>query len=169
MKIVFNPTPKENLSMWEIPQRGEEYLIGVDVSDGVEGGDASCAQVIKRSNFQLFSLTWTGVTDPDIYSLILHSQRIPPAGSNRGRYRNPEFDALVDQGARLADPALRRPFYLKAQELVARDLPYISLLTKVNVAVMPSALAGYRNFPSGELYGLKDLEWRRGGRVGEPK
>jgi peptide/nickel transport system substrate-binding protein len=59
---------------------------------------------IKRGNFQLFSLTWTGIADPDIYMLVLHSKRAPPAGSNRGRYANPKFDALIEQGARLADP-----------------------------------------------------------------
>ncbi len=116
---------------------------------------------IKRGNFQVFSLTWTGVVDPDIYNLILHSARIPPAGSNRGRYRNPRFDRLVEQGARLTEPAQRLPFYLEAQEILAEDLPYISLFSKVNVAVMPAALAGYRNYPSGELYAVKDMRWDR--------
>ncbi len=116
---------------------------------------------IKRGNFQLFSLTRTGILDPDIYHLVLHTDSMPPAGANRGRYSNPEFDRLIDEGARHADPAVRRPFYLEAQEIVARDLPYISLFTKVNFAVMPAALEGYRNYPSSEFYSLKDLRWRR--------
>ena len=115
---------------------------------------------IKRGNFQLFSLTWTGVADPDIYSLILHSKRVPPAGSNRGHYSNPRFDALVEQGGRLADPVARRPFYVEAQRILAEDLPYVSLFTKVNVAVMPAALEGYVNYPSGELYALRTMAWR---------
>jgi peptide/nickel transport system substrate-binding protein len=115
---------------------------------------------IKRGNFQLFSLTWTGIADPDIYMLVLHSRRVPPAGSNRGHYANPRFDELVEQGARLADPALRRPLYLEAQEILARDLPYLSLFTKVNVAVLPAGLAGYRHYPSGELYSLREMSWQ---------
>lgn len=114
---------------------------------------------IKRGNFQLFSLTWTGIADPDIYMLILHSKRAPPAGSNRGRFSNPRFDALVEQGARLADRAARRPLYLEAQAIVARELPYLSLFTKVNVAVLPAGLAGYRHYPSGELYSLRTMYW----------
>ncbi len=114
---------------------------------------------IKRGSFQLFSLTWTGIADPDIYMLVLHSQRTPPAGSNRGHYSNPRFDALVEQGARLPDRAARRPLYLEAQRIVAHDLPYLSLFTKVNVAVLPAGLSGYRHYPSGELYSLREMRW----------
>ena len=114
---------------------------------------------IKRGNFQLFSLTWTGIADPDIYMLILHSQRVPPAGSNRGRYSNPRFDELVEQGARLPDRAARRPLYVEAQQIVAHDLPYLSLFTKVNVAVHPAGLVGYRHYPSGELHSLRTMYW----------
>lgn len=114
---------------------------------------------IKKGNFQIFSLTRTGVVDPDIYSLILHSDSVPPAGANRGRYLNPEFDRLIDAGAARTRPEDRRPFYLEAQEIFARDLPYISLFTKVNFAVMPVALEGYRNYPSGEFYSLGRMRW----------
>ncbi len=116
---------------------------------------------IKRGNFQLFSLVRLGIADPDIYQLILHSRSVPPAGANRGRYVNPEFDRLIELGARFADPAERRPHYLEAQEIFARDLPYVSLFIKVNVAVMPTALEGYRNYPSGQFYGLREVRWRR--------
>jgi peptide/nickel transport system substrate-binding protein len=114
---------------------------------------------IKKGSFQVFSLTWTGVVDPDIYSLILHSKSIPPDGANRGRYRNAEFDRLVDQGAALAELDQRRPFYLEAQEILARDLPYISLFIKANFAVMPIQLEGYENYPSGEFFSLRRVWW----------
>jgi peptide/nickel transport system substrate-binding protein len=116
---------------------------------------------IKQGNFQLFSMIWTGITDPHIYNLVLHSRSVPPNGSNRGRYLNPEFDRLIDEGSRFADPAQRRPFYVDAQSILAEDLPYISLYHKVTVAVLPETLEGYRNFLSGELYSLKDVSWRR--------
>lgn len=114
---------------------------------------------VQRGIFQLFSLTRTGIDDPDIYSLVFHSRNVPPKGANRGRYRNPELDRLLDLGASFALPEERRPYYLEAQEIVARDLPYISLFTRVNVAVMPRQLAGFRHYPSGELLGLRELRW----------
>lgn len=116
---------------------------------------------IKQGNFQLYSLTWTGVIDPHIYNLVLHSASVPPAGANRGRYRNPEYDRLIEMGSRVSDPAERKPFYVEAQRILARDLPYISLYHKVNVGVMAAELEGYRNYLSGELYSLAEMHWAR--------
>ena len=117
---------------------------------------------VKRGNFQMFSLAWSGIDDPDIYGLILHSERIPPAGANRGHYKNSAFDRLIDLGASFSEPELRRPHYLSAQEILLEDLPYVSLLLKANVAIMPCELEGYRNYPSGELYGVPDISWGDG-------
>jgi len=114
---------------------------------------------VQRGIFQLFSLTRTGIDDPDIYTLVFHSRNVPPRGANRGRYRSRELDALLDRGSALALPEERRPIYLAVQEIVARDLPYVSLFTRVNVAVMPRELAGFRHYPSGELLGVRDLRW----------
>ncbi|HEX9799001.1 MAG TPA: ABC transporter substrate-binding protein [Thermoanaerobaculia bacterium] len=114
---------------------------------------------VQRGIFQLFSLTRTGIDDPDIYALVFHSRNVPPKGANRGRYRNRELDRLLELGASFAEPERRRPIYLEVQEIVARDLPYVSLFTRVNVAVMPRQLAGFRHFPSGELLGVRDLRW----------
>jgi peptide/nickel transport system substrate-binding protein len=116
---------------------------------------------IRQGNFQIFSLTWTGIIDPHIYNLVLHSASIPPDGSNRGRFRNREFDRLIELGSLSADPATRRPYYVEAQRLLAEELPYISLYHKVNVAVMASTLEGYENYLSGELSSLPRVRWRR--------
>ncbi len=116
---------------------------------------------VTRGAFQMFSLTWTGIVDPDFYSLSLHSQKVPPAGANRGHYVNPEFDRLIEAGARALTPEERLPHYLAAQEILARDLPYISLFTSFNVAVMPRALEGYENYLSAELYSLERVRWAR--------
>ncbi|MDX1502029.1 MAG: ABC transporter substrate-binding protein [Thermoanaerobaculia bacterium] len=118
---------------------------------------------VKRGNFQMFSLVWTGIVDPNIYALTLHSERVPPAGSNRGRYRNPAFDRLIEEGARRIDPAERRSFYLEAQEIFARDLPYLSLYIKATVGVMSAGLEGYANYTSGELYSVREMRWRERG------
>ncbi len=115
---------------------------------------------IKQGNFQLFTLIWTGVIDPDIYSYIFRTDRIPPDGANRGRYRNPEIDRLTEEGVRRYELAERRPYYLEAQEILARDLPYISLFIRSNYGVMPTELQGFRNYPSGELYSLREMYWR---------
>lgn len=120
---------------------------------------------IKQGSFQLYSLVWTGISDPDIYRYILHSDAVPPAGANRNRYRNPVFDRLVDEAGRRFARRERRPLYLRAQEILHRDLPYLSLYVKDTVAVMAAPLGGYRNYPSGELTSLRDVRWERSRRT----
>lgn len=116
---------------------------------------------IRRGNFQIMSLLRTGVTDPNLYRYILHSASMPPAGQNRGRYRNARFDRLIDQAAELSDPLLRRPLYFEAQEILAEELPYVSLYIRKNVAVMAAPLGGYANYLGGELTSLRAMYWQR--------
>jgi peptide/nickel transport system substrate-binding protein len=118
---------------------------------------------VQHGNFQIFSLNRFGAIDPNIYALILQSDNVPPRGQNRGYYQNPEFDRLIDAAARLTDPEARRPLYLRAQEIFRDDLPYISLYTRDTVAVMPAILKGYVNYPTGELFSLKEVYWDRAG------
>jgi peptide/nickel transport system substrate-binding protein len=90
---------------------------------------------IRRGDFDCFALTWVGITDPDGLRLRFSSKAFPPGGFNRGRYSNPEVDALVQEGARELDPAKRREIYARAQALLAEDVPYVSLWYPDNVAV----------------------------------
>jgi peptide/nickel transport system substrate-binding protein len=116
---------------------------------------------VKRGSFQMFSLTWTGVAEPDLYRNLFHSAAIPPNGANRGRYRSAEVDRLVEEGGRRFGPVARRPFYLELQRILQRDLPYVSLLQRDTVAVMLDGLEGYTNYPGGEMYSLRHAHWRR--------
>src|SRR5436190_1749715 len=110
---------------------------------------------VKRGSFQMMSLTWTGVADPDLYRSPFHSSSVPPLGANRCRYRSAEADALIEAGGRAVDPRERLPYYLRLQELLERDLPYVSLLTRNTVAVALDGLDGYEDYPGGELYSLR--------------
>lgn len=49
------------------------------------------------------------------------------AGNNNSKYCNPDYDALLNQGAAAADYAAAEPFYHQAEELLAQDAPVIFL------------------------------------------
>lgn len=108
---------------------------------------------IKKGNFQMFSLTWVGIADPDIMRNMFHSRSIPPDGANRGRYKNVEMDALLDAGL-TAEGETRRMFYSDAQKIMARDLPYVSLWRPMNVAVVDRRVKGFSLTPD---EGIKSL------------
>ncbi len=70
-----------------------------------------------------------------------HSSQAPPIGTyaprNWFRYRNPELDVLLEQQRREMDPEKRREIVWRIQEIVARDIPALTLYMK-------TALVSYR-------------------------
>ncbi|MBI3993404.1 MAG: ABC transporter substrate-binding protein, partial [Candidatus Lambdaproteobacteria bacterium] len=104
---------------------------------------------IQKGNFQLFSLRWIGVADPDFYFELFHSSRLPPEGRNRVRYRNPRLDALLERGRLESDPAARAATYRAVQHILAADLPYLSLWHNNNIAIVSRRVRGLRLHPSG--------------------
>jgi peptide/nickel transport system substrate-binding protein len=58
---------------------------------------------VRRGNFELFSLAWVGVSDPDLYFGWLHADMVPPYGNNRGGYASPVVDRLTLEGRRNDD------------------------------------------------------------------
>ncbi|HLG22436.1 MAG TPA: ABC transporter substrate-binding protein [Candidatus Manganitrophaceae bacterium] len=115
---------------------------------------------IKSGNFQMFTLSWVGVNDPDIYYNIFHSESVPPNGSNRGFYRNARLDRLVEEGRGVLDVETRRALYGEAQKIIADEVPYVSLWHTMNVAVMKREVEGYALYRNGDFYSLKEARKR---------
>ena len=102
---------------------------------------------VKTGNFQLYSLSWVGVTEPDLYYNIYHSSQVPPVGANRNRYISEEIDRLTEKGRSTLDLEMRRSIYAEIQRIVARDLPYIPLWYEDNIVVRRSDVLGYQMRP----------------------
>jgi peptide/nickel transport system substrate-binding protein len=112
---------------------------------------------VLKGNFQMFTLQWVGVSDPDMLRRVFHSKQMPPNGFNRGYYENPEVDRLIDAAMAATTDADRRQLYGQAQRVVAADAPYISLWYKTNVAVSRTQLEGVKLTPSAEFTFLRDV------------
>ena len=103
-----------------------------------------------RGAFQLYSLRWIGGNEqPDIYTLAFASSSFPPKGANRGRYSNPELDALLLDAAQSPDQERRRRDYVQAQQILARDLPSIPLWYRDTIVVHSARLTDVHPAPSG--------------------
>lgn len=103
---------------------------------------------INVGNFELYSLTWVGVTEPDIYYYVFHSSQIPPAGGNRGGYENEVVDRLTEEGRRVFDREKRKEIYSLVQKQLAQELPIIPLWYEDNVAVFSKRVKGVRLRPN---------------------
>ncbi len=98
---------------------------------------------IKKGNFQMYSLTWVGISDPDIFYYAFHSSQAPPVGANRGRYGNPEFDRMAESGRTERSRENRKAVYRKAQMLLAGDLPVFPLWVNRNILVRDRRITGF--------------------------
>ncbi len=108
---------------------------------------------IRSGNFQLATLQWPSVQEPDMYNWIFHSQMIPTEenrgmGANRGAYINPTVDRLIEQGRSIQEREQRQKVYSQIQQILADELPYISLWHDHNVAVIRDNIADYTILPN---------------------
>ncbi len=109
---------------------------------------------IRTGNFQTFTSTWVGITDPDIYHYVFHSGQIPPVGANRGSFENATVDELVVAAREESDPALRKKYYSQVQKLISLELPYVDLWYEDNVAFLRPEIQGYTLRPDAGFMGL---------------
>ena len=110
-----------------------------------------------RGNFQMYTAQFVGVTDPDMLRRVFYSSQVPSAGGfNRVHYQSADVDRLLDAAAAAADDERRR-LYSEVQQIVARDVPYIPLWYKTNIAVFQPSLHGVRLSPIADFTFLKDV------------
>jgi len=122
---------------------------------------ATLASDLTRGTFQLSTLRWLGVnSDPEFFEFVFSSKRIPPAGANRGRYRNASLDALMDQARIEGDREERRKLFSEIQKAVAEDAPYLSLWLQDNICVHRARISNVRLMPSGDYDFLREIEAR---------
>ena len=128
---------------------------------------------LKKGNYQMTLMQIPEIAEPDLYTNFFASVRVPTrdnldAGGNRARYRNQEVDRLLDEGRRTLDRAGRRKIYARIQEILARDVPVVSLWHEDNVAVMGEDVIGFKIVPTAHLTSRK-LRCRQCLRTGSPE
>jgi peptide/nickel transport system substrate-binding protein len=123
---------------------------------------------VINGNVQLYTLQWVGVTDPDMLRRVFHSAQTPPGGFNRGYYKNPEVDRLIEAATSALLEDDRRQLYGAAQRLIAEDAPYISLWYKTNVAVAHARLTGITLSPIADFSFLQHVASSSSSRTPRP-
>jgi len=109
---------------------------------------------ITHGRFQLYGLSWVGLTQPDIFRHAFHSLSVPPAGANRGGYRSAVVDGLIEAAERAPDRARRKALYATLQAQVLEDLPYIPLWFEDHLVIMHRDIVGYTTDPNGTFDAL---------------
>ncbi len=114
---------------------------------------------IKKGNFQLFIMQIPEIAEPNLYNVFFASNRIPTrdnldAGGNRTRYRSAELDQLLVDGRRELDREKRKLIYRRIQQILARDVPVVSLWHEDNLVAMRKVVDGYEIWPTTSMSSL---------------
>lgn len=76
------------------------------------------------SDFEAILVGWTGHPDPDPFSYtIWHSSQWN--GRNFTHYKNPDVDKALEDARRTSDQAKRREAYVRFQQILSDDAPYV--------------------------------------------
>jgi peptide/nickel transport system substrate-binding protein len=101
------------------------------------------ARVIARKiNFT--PMRWTQRADPDGLIQFLYDSK---GAANSTGYNNPEVDKLIAEAQTMADPVERKPIYDRIHQIVANDLPYVSVAFGGAYEAMNKKVGGYVNMP----------------------
>ena len=157
LKIVYKTSTNPlRIRIGEVLQ-DQLKKVGIEISEIQTFEWAKFYQDIIDGNFQIYTLRWVGITEPDIFHSIYHSSMMPPDGRNRGRYANPEIDELTDQGRLVIDVQERKKIYSEIQKILAEDLPYVFLWYPHNIVVMNEKLQGFALYPDGDFASLQNM------------
>ena len=99
---------------------------------------------VKAGRFQMFSLSWVGIKTPHIFRYVFHSTAVPPDGANRGRFRNPRVDGLIERAEQALDTRERAQAYAELQEILLLALPYVPLWYEDHVFIVRNEVTGYQ-------------------------
>ena len=158
--ITMKTSTEEGTRLLAAALKEQWRAVGVDLElNAIEF--ATLATDLIRGTFQLSTLRWIGVnSDPEFFEYVFSSKRIPPAGANRGRYRNAALDKLIDQARVEPDREKRRKLFGDIQKDVAEDLPYLSLWLRDNICVHRARISNVQLTPSGDFDFLVNIEAR---------
>jgi peptide/nickel transport system substrate-binding protein len=102
---------------------------------------------VRRGNFELFTLKWASIIEPDLMRSAYHSGSVPSeanhwGGFNRGALRDEALDVLLDEASR-APTSERRELYKRIQERLDTLVPVVPLWHEHSVAVASKRLEGF--------------------------
>ena len=116
---------------------------------------------LKQGQFQMTTSQWVGGNqDPIFLRDLFETNESPdkkPGGRNRSRYSNAEFDKIVNEAFNTVDKTKAKELYVKAQEIISNELPYITLWYPSNMVVASKKIGNIKINPSGDWNFVKDL------------
>ncbi|AET70875.1 ABC-type dipeptide transport system, periplasmic component [Desulfosporosinus orientis DSM 765] len=99
---------------------------------------------------------WTGDNgDPDNFLyVLLHSSQI--TSLNYSKYKNPNYDELLEKAQQTSNIQERIKDYSSAQQILVKDAPWLFISTSMNITAANKRISGFSIHPTGVCF-LRDV------------
>lgn len=152
--IFTNDSPQRQATAVLVQESLAELNIDVEI-EVMEFG--AYLDLTANGEQEMFVLGWSNPTGDADYGMFgpFHSSQKGGAG-NRSRYENADVDALLDEGRRETDPAVREEIYAEAAQLLNDDAAMVFLLHTEFLNGIANNVSGF-NIDSAGIFQLKDV------------
>lgn len=134
--------------------------VGVEIEVVVQDFRALYGE-LNKGNFAMAIMGQGFDPSPDEFTQVWASTSVPPNGTNRGGFSDPEADQLIKKIAVTIDPGQRDPLYRRFQEIVYENQPMIFLVSPVDRVVVSRRFEFEPNSISPNVYfnDLTQADW----------
>jgi oligopeptide transport system substrate-binding protein len=145
VEIRYNTTDNNRNTVVAIANQWK--TIGVETSFINTDAKTHFAHLRDGGDFDAARYGWIAdVSDPSNYLFLVKSDN---TGFNAGKYKNPEFDKLLDQAAAELDLKKRADIFAKAEAILVKDMPWIPIMHYGNKNLISPKLVGWESNPRG--------------------
>ena len=147
VQLRYNTTDNNRRTMIAIAEQWK--VLGVETSFINTDGKTHFALLRDGGDFDIARYGWIGdYSDPQNFLFLFLSDN---KGFNSGKYANPKFDALLQQGADELDLAKRAAILREADSILAADMPWIPLMYYSSKNLVSPKLVGFQQNLRGAL------------------
>lgn len=106
---------------------------------------------IQAGNFQMYSLTWVGLNNPEVYERMFSANYFPPFGLNRGRYSSDKMNLLLKD-------ALKTNNWGAVIKEVDQEIAFLPLWFEGNFAATSWQISNFNLSSNGSWNFLKTIQ-----------
>lgn len=125
-RLRMHATAEINSRMKALALRAQWARLGVDLQILTREFGTLLSDVMA-GRFDVASLRWVGIADPEMLYRTFHSRMVPPVGFNRGHFADAETDRLLESARAAGGESLRFALLRKAQAHIVDQAPYAFL------------------------------------------
>lgn len=147
LQLRYNTTDNNRRTVIAIAEQWK--ALGVETSFINTDGKTHFAHLRDGGDFDIARYGWIGdYSDPQNFLFLFLSDN---KGFNSGKYDNPKFDALLQQGANELDLARRAAILREADSILAAEVPWIPVLYYSSKNLVSPKLVGFQQNLRGAL------------------